>query len=173
MDAPSGAGVEIAKNMCPSQGTMDIFVEPVLPPSSLWIIGASPVAIALEEIAARFGFSCNRASDPPVLSESASLPAHRFVVVSTQGAGDLKALEAALNTEAEYVAFVGSRKKTKSLALKLEDKGLPKQRLQKLKAPAGLDIGAITPDEIALSIVAEMIQVKRQGQRDLPPNNKE
>jgi xanthine dehydrogenase accessory factor len=91
--------------------------------------------------------------------------AARYVVVSTQGRGDEAALQAALSIEAEYVAFVGSRKKAEALKAKLAAAGVTPERLAKLKAPAGLDLGAITPDEIAVSILAEIVAVRRGGHR--------
>src|SRR5262249_17522929 len=86
----------------------------------------------------------------------------RFVVVATQGRGDEAALQAALRIEADYVAFVGSRRKAEVLKRKLSDSGAAPQRLARLKAPAGLDLGGITPDEIAVSILAEIIALRRQ-----------
>ena len=85
----------------------------------------------------------------------------RYVVVSTQGRGDEAALLAALAVDADYVAFVGSRKKAEALKAALSQRGVPAERLAKLKAPAGLDLGAITPDEIAISILAEIVAVRR------------
>ena len=81
----------------------------------------------------------------------------RYVVVSTQGRGDEAALLAALAVDADYVAFVGSRKKAEALRATLAKRGVAAERLAKLKAPAGLDLGAITPDEIAISILAEIV----------------
>ena len=85
----------------------------------------------------------------------------RYVVVSTQGRGDEAALSAALAVDVDYVAFVGSRKKADALKAALSQRGIPAERLAKLKAPAGLDLGAITPDEIAISILAEIVAVRR------------
>ena len=82
-------------------------------------------------------------------------------MVSTQGRGDEAALSAALAADVDYVAFVGSRKKAETLKAALAEKGVAAERLAKLKAPAGLDLGAITPDEIAISIVAEIVAVRR------------
>jgi xanthine dehydrogenase accessory factor len=82
-------------------------------------------------------------------------------VVSTQGRGDEAALSAALAVNADYIAFVGSRKKADALKRSLAKHGIAKERLEKLKAPAGLDLGAITPEEIAISIVAEIVAVHR------------
>jgi xanthine dehydrogenase accessory factor len=172
------AGVKYAQNNCPSQGTMDIFVEPVLPRPELVIMGASPVALALSEIAPRFGFAVTVASkaehhrlfdvalprlDGFAVPTSNSRPP--FIIVATQGAGDQLALAAALQGEARFVAFVGSRKKMASLRDKLSA-SVDESRLAAVKAPAGLDLGAITPDEIALSILAELIQQRRKAQRN-------
>ena len=167
-------GVRFAKNMCPSQGTMDIFVEPVLPRPQVVICGSSPVAVAVADLAKRTGFAvtvCAPAAEQPAFGdadrriEGYALPvdetASRYVVVSTQGRGDEAALLAALAVDVDYVAFVGSRKKAEALKATLAKRGVPAERLAKLKAPAGLDLGAITPDEIAISILAEIVAVRR------------
>src|SRR5229473_8562098 len=171
------AGVRFAENMCPSQGTMDVFVEPVLPRPQIIVCGSSPVAVAIADLARRIGFAvtvCAPAADQPAFSEADrriegyALPVdeagHRFVVVSTQGRGDEAALQAALAVETDYVAFVGSRKKAQALRAALAERGVAPQRLARLKAPAGLDLGAITPDEIAVSILAEIVATRRGGQ---------
>src|SRR5271165_4920820 len=121
-------GVFYAKNSCPSQGTMDIFVEPVLPSPRLLILGASPVAVELAKLAPQLGFTVTVAAaaaelarfeapcakveglDPP-----AGLGAQAFVVISTQGAGDRAALAAAARMDSRYRAFVGSRRKAETL----------------------------------------------------------
>ena len=167
-------GVRFAKNMCPSQGTMDIFVEPVLPRPQVVVCGSSPVAVAVADLAGRSGFAvtvCAAAAEQAVFAdadrriEGFALPvddaAARYVVVSTQGRGDEAALLAALAVDADYVAFVGSRKKAEALKTALAERGVTAGRLDKLKAPAGLDLGAITPDEIAISILAEIVAVRR------------
>jgi xanthine dehydrogenase accessory factor len=171
-------GVRFAKNMCPSQGTMDIFVEPVLPRPQVIVCGSSPVAVAVADLAGRSGFAvtvCAPAADQSAFTradrrlEGYALPVaeagSRYVVVSTQGRGDEGALQAALSIDAAYVAFVGSRKKAEALKAALAQRGVPAERLAKLKAPAGLDLGAITPDEIAISILAEIVAVRRQSVR--------
>jgi xanthine dehydrogenase accessory factor len=91
--------------------------------------------------------------------------AGKFLVVSTQGRGDEAALSAAMSVPSAHVAFVGSKAKAAAIGEKLIDKGVDEARLAALKAPAGLDIGAITPDEIALSILAEITQLRRRRQR--------
>jgi xanthine dehydrogenase accessory factor len=170
-------GVRFAKNMCPSQGTMDIFVEPVLPRPQVVICGSSPVAVAIADLARRTGFAvtvCAPSAEQAAFEqaerriEGYALPVEeagaRYVVVSTQGRGDEAALLAALAVDADYVAFVGSRKKADVLKMMLGKRDVPAARLAKLKAPAGLDLGAITPDEIAISILAEIVAVRRGNQ---------
>ncbi|WOJ90873.1 XdhC family protein [Methylocapsa polymorpha] len=171
-------GIEFAKNMCPSRGTMDIFVEPVLPHPQIVILGSSPVGVALADLAQRFGFFvivCAPASDHAdygevdVLADGFEPPGQYggagFIVVATQGKGDSAALKAALKASSAYVAFVGSRKKAEALRQELAQIGFDAERLKAFKAPAGLDIGAITPDEIAFSILAEIIEARRRGHR--------
>ena len=97
-----------------------------------------------------------------------------FVVVSTQGAGDRAALKAASAMKARYRAFVGSRRKAATLRAELAAEGVAADALQRVKAPAGLDISAITSEEIALSILAEMIVARRRAERpELPQQPKE
>jgi xanthine dehydrogenase accessory factor len=86
-------------------------------------------------------------------------------VVSTQGKGDEPALRAALAIDAEYRAFVGSRRKMAALREKLIAAGVDTVAIDGIKAPAGLDLGAITPEEIAMSILAEITLERRRGQR--------
>ena len=167
-------GVRFANNMCPSQGTMDIFVEPVLPHPQVVICGSSPVAVAIADLARRSGFAVTICA--PAIEQSAfadadrridgfALPvnetAARYVVVSTQGRGDEAALAAALAADVDYIAFVGSRKKAAALKATLAKRGVAAERLAKLKAPAGLDLGAITPEEIAISVLAEIVAMRR------------
>jgi xanthine dehydrogenase accessory factor len=167
-------GVRFAENMCPSRGTMDIFVEPVLPRPEVVVCGSSPVAAAVADLARRTGFTvtvCAPAAEQTAFAEadrrvdSYELPVDevgaRYVVVSTQGRGDEAALLAALAGDVDFVAFVGSRRTAEALKAVLATRGVAPERLAKLKAPAGLDLGAITPDEIAISIVAEIVAVRR------------
>jgi xanthine dehydrogenase accessory factor len=174
-------GIRFASNMCPSKGTMDIFIEPVLPHPSLVILGASPVAMSLAAQARQLGYhvtvaapsaDLTAAPDADLLIDSFKLggmhQAKRFVVVSTQGKGDEAALRSAVATDAAYHAFVGSRRKMAALRDKLIAEGIEAAALDRIKAPAGLDLGAITPEEIAMSILAEITLERRRGQRIAP-----
>ena len=175
-------GIRYVKNMCPSQGTMDVFVEPVLPRPQLVVCGSSPVAVALAELAPRFGFSVAVAApageqaafaDADARVEGYDLPeraeGRRFIVVATQGNGDSAALKAALAVEAHYVGFVASRRKVAVLRERFLSEGIAADVFDRVHAPAGLDLGAITPEEIALSILAEIVAVRRRGIRPDPP----
>lgn len=173
------AGVRFARNGCPSKGSMDIFIEPVLPLPRLMICGAGPVALALADLAGRFDFHrvlCTPGQSPDPMPEveqhcdsfafdtSPSVP--RFIVIATQGKGDDAALRAAIASGAEHIAFVGSRRKFAALAEKLRADGLDPDALARVEAPAGLHIHAITPDEIALSILARIVTLRRGGTRE-------
>jgi xanthine dehydrogenase accessory factor len=161
-----------------SREAMDIFVEPVLPRPILAIFGASPVAVALSDFARRVGFFvaiCAPAADHAVFTEAdrlvdgyeppADLVGDLYLVISTQGAGDRAALAAAVRLRAKYFAIVGPRRKIDLLKSEIAEESIAAEKLENIRAPAGLALGAITPEEIALSIVAEMIEVRRRGQR--------
>jgi xanthine dehydrogenase accessory factor len=170
--------VMVARNGCPSKGSLDIFVEPYLPHAAeIIVFGSSLVASALCEIAEKFNYSViskvadekpNSGQTIPDITEGddkSTTPNHenrpRFIVLATQGKGDLEALRAALQLSANYIGFVASKKKFSTLREKLKNDGITDEQLDKIKAPAGLDIGSITPEEIALSILAEIIQFNR------------
>lgn len=171
-------GVQFARNMCPSQGTMDVFVEPVLPRPSLIVFGASPVALALAAQARPLGFNVTLAAPADDLGEAPDVDhlvdgfaieletrGERYLVVSTQGRGDEAALKAAVVVRADYIGFVGSHRKMAALKQQLAEAGVEPTALDRVKGPAGLDLGAITPEEIALSVLAEIISIRRRGQR--------
>lgn len=172
------AGVQFARNMCPSQGTMDVFVEPVLPRPSLVVFGASPVAMALAAQARPLGFNVTLAAPFDDIGEAPEADhlidgfsiepdcrGERYLVVSTQGRGDEAALKVAVSAKADYVGFVGSHRKMAALKQELAEAGVESHALDRVKGPAGLDLGAITPEEIALSVIAEIISIRRRGQR--------
>ena len=152
-------GVTFARNGCPSRGTVDVFIEPCLPMPELVIYGASPVAQALARQAPAYHWA--------VVTDPGKLPAtnqkQRAVIVATQGQGDLAALQDALAAQPQTIGFVGSRRKFAVLRERLIAAGTDQTQLDQVKAPAGLNIGAVTPEEIALSILAELTQWRRRG----------
>lgn len=161
---------------CHSGGTMDVYIEPVLPRPQLVLLGNSPVARTLAELAAVLDFEVS-VFDPNATREQFPDAAHlgtafdlshltlrplSFIVIATQGHDDETALEVAARSPAAYIAMIASRKKMASRAQYLRERGLSAEQIARIKAPAGLDLGALTPDEIAVSILAEIIQFRRQ-----------
>jgi xanthine dehydrogenase accessory factor len=178
----SEEGVRFAENMCPSHGTMDIFLEAITPPPDLVILGSSPVAVALSRLAPLLGYAvttCAPASEQTAFDRpdtriegfalAAEAPCDRFVVVATQGKGDEAALRAILGIDAAYKAFVGSRRKMAAIRTRLLQDGASPAALDAVKAPAGVDIGAISPEEIGLSILAEITALRRKRLRGDAP----
>ncbi len=171
-------GVKFARNGCPSQGSMDIFIEPVIPQPELIICGQGPVALALAELARTFNFDTTLCAPALATDEtpeninilnsfefSDQTSTNRFIVVATQGKNDENALKAVLETRADYIGFVGSKLKFATLADRLCKSGMDERQFANVKCPAGLNIGAITPEEIALSILSEITMKRRDAQR--------
>lgn len=153
-------GMRFARNGCPSRGTIDIFIEPCLPRPHLCVLGTSPVAQALSALAPQFHWTVT--VTPGSGAPGSGAPARQlYVVVATQGQGDFDALSAALGADADFVAFVGSRRKYAALADRLAAAGVDPGAIAAVRAPAGLDLGAVTPEEIALSILAQLVQERR------------
>ena len=179
-DAPAegrrGDGVIELVMTCHSGGTLEIYVEPNLPPPLLWVAGTTPIASALVELGSAAGFRVT-VFDPIadvgafpnaaqvltdtnlVAVEPGSSP---YIVVATQGQWDEEALAGALRRDARYVGLVASPTRATAVRSWLrEETGLAEDRLAALRAPAGLDLGAETAEEVALSILAELVQVRR------------
>lgn len=150
-------GTRFARNGCPSRGTVDIFIEPFIPTPQLVVLGNSPVAQALTALAPQFHWSVTTALDDGTSHQQ------RFVVIATQGQGDVDALTAACAADPAYIAFVGSQKKYKALSEKLAAAGISQTFIDRVHAPAGLDLGAVTPEEIALSILAQLVKERRHA----------
>ena len=182
-DAAEDGMVQVVYNGCPSKGSMDIFVEPVKPQPELLVFGSGPVASALLRISSSFGFSLvlcgeieHAIADRQYASlmeiDSAALPdVDRYVVVATQGKGDVATLTAALKMRTTYIAFVGSRRKFASFEDKLTNAGVSAKKIATVRSPAGVQINAVTPDEIALSIMAEIIQTRRTAGQQRATND--
>ncbi len=157
-------GIQFARNGCPSKGSMDIFIEPVLPQAELVICGDGPVARALIELAAGFDLLVTHTPDG-VFGGNTGVPDRQFVIIATQGKDDEAALRATALAAPRFAAFVGSRRKFQTLADRLVAAGMDRLAVNRIKSPAGLDIGAILPNEIALSILSEVVLTRRGLQR--------
>ncbi len=172
---------------CASEGTLEIYIEPYLMQPQLVLIGHLPVVEALSALGKDIGYEVTvigqgataerfpradrvaewtgdgrRETDDRVIpSFVPRLPSQAYVVIASHGNYDEPALEMALCSDAAYVALVASQKRLAGILDYLRDSGLSETQLAKLKCPAGLDFGAVTPEEIALSILAEIVQVRR------------
>lgn len=147
---------------CHSGGTLEIYVEPFLPTPALVVVGQGPVVETLARLGAAMGLAVT-VVDPGSVADVERQPvgARASVVVATHGTQDEAALAWALASDAPYVSLVASRKRAAVVVERLRARGLAPERIGQLKAPAGLDIGATTPEEIAVSIVAEIVQARR------------
>ncbi|MHA1527544.1 MAG: XdhC family protein [Alphaproteobacteria bacterium] len=185
-------GTALHKSGCPSGGTIELLIEPYAPPPAVVVAGASPVAAAIGRIAHVTGYRvCHAApaGDHGLIAEAErtvdgfdlaplDLTARDFVVVAAQGKGDLDALRAALLSPATYVAMVASGRKARALLDRLRAEGIDEARLTRLKSPAGLDLGGIDPEEIAVSVIAEIVQTRNRraqpiGKPERVPSSRE
>ena len=166
----------VAYNMsCHSGGTLDIYIEPVLPKPHIVILGRSKVGQTLAKLGKTIHYTVSVAAprmdrgsypDADDLQTNLNLSGLKvglqtFIVVSTQGECDEEALEQALQTDASYVAFVASKAKAARVLQFLSQRGIGAERLSQVRAPAGLNIQARSQEEIAVSILAEIIQLNR------------
>ncbi|HWR37049.1 MAG TPA: XdhC/CoxI family protein [Clostridia bacterium] len=164
-------------------GTLEVFIEPVLPVSQLFIFGAGHVAQNLSKVAHVAGFEvtvvddretyANRERFPEATAVIAddfekALPGlnmneSAFIVVVTRGhRDDMRVLRWAVDTPARYIGMIGSRRKVITIYKELENEGIAPEKFERVNAPVGIEIGAVTPEEIAVAIVAEMIAVRRK-----------
>lgn len=162
---------------CHSGGTLELFVDPVLPRAQLVVIGASPVAESLTQLAPRVGFAvtlvahdADAAAYPDaqqvicgddVAAVTSQIAAGAWVVVATQGRRDVQALRLALALNARQVSFVSSARKAQVLKAQLIESGCDAAAVNAIVAPAGQAIGARTPEEIALSVLAAVVAARR------------
>jgi len=158
-DREARAGVIALPMRCHSGGTVDIYLEPVLPAPRLLLYGESPAARALAQLGKAMGYRVESAGDAAPAPSRAN--EELFAVVATMGENDEDSVASALAARPSYLAVVASRKRFAQLREMLQARGIPKESLDSIKNPAGLDIGARLPEEVALSIVAEIVQLRR------------
>jgi xanthine dehydrogenase accessory factor len=170
-------------------GTLDIFVEPVLPPASLYIFGAGHVSISLYQVAKLAGFDVTVADDREAYANRERFPDAKeviaedfesimarlapnessYLVIVTRGhRDDMRILRWAVQTQVRYIGMIGSRRKTIAIFRELTKEGIAPDLFERVHAPIGLDIGAITPEEIAVAITAELVAARRRVERGLP-----
>ncbi len=164
-------------------GTLEIFVEPILPQPVLYIFGAGHVSMALAQAAHTAGFAIAVIDDRESFANRERFPMARevytsyeeaferiqanaasYLIIVTRGhKDDMRVLAWAVGTEARYIGMIGSKRKVLSVYKALEKEGVPAEKFEGVHAPVGLEIGALTPEEIAISITAELIAVRRNA----------
>jgi xanthine dehydrogenase accessory factor len=163
-------------------GTLEVFVEPILPPGTVYLFGAGHVALSVYKVARLSGFDVVVADDREQYANRERFPEARdvyadnfeqvlaqlapndnsYLVVVTRGHhDDMRVLRWAVDTRARYIGMIGSRRKVISIYRELEKEGASREKLARVHAPIGLDIGAITPEEIAVAVVGELIAERR------------
>jgi len=168
-------------------GQLDIFVEPVVPPPQAFIFGAGHISKSLSKVAALAGFAATIIDDRDSFANRdrfpdadeifageyeevfPKLPINElsYLIIVTRGhRDDMRVLRLAVGTNARYIAMIGSKRKVLSVVRELEREGISRDRLERIHAPMGLEIGAISPEEIAISVAAEMIAVRRNADSD-------
>jgi xanthine dehydrogenase accessory factor len=177
-------GKEVAEEGMICGGNMEVFVEPILPEPCLFIFGAGHISLFLAKMGKMVGFRVVVIDDRPEFANRDRFPeadeviardfpaafqqltANRtsYIAIVTRGhLQDETVLEWAARTDAAYIGMIGSRKKNQTVLSHLQAKGIPEKRLKEVHAPIGLNIDAKTPEEIAVSIVAEIIKARRKG----------
>jgi len=170
-------------------GSLDIFVEPILATPTAYLFGGGHVSLYVSKVASVAGFETVVMDDRaafankerfPEASETYAGPweeifpklkinSFSYLVLVTRGhKGDLTCLRWALSTPARYIGMIGSKRKYIEIAKVLESEGVPGEKIERVHSPVGLDIGALTPEEIAVAIVAEMIAVRRSAVPSVP-----
>lgn len=157
---PPGVGRLHQPITCTSEGALEIFIDPQLPTAQVVVIGEAPVAVALAKMAEAVGFDVQSVGgdlDLGVVDD------RTFVVVATMGQYDDEALRAALATKAPYVGMVASSRRAASVLDLLARQGVSRDQLDRVHAPAGLDLGTLPQEEIAVAILAEIVKLKAAG----------
>jgi xanthine dehydrogenase accessory factor len=170
-------------------GTLDIFIEPILPPALLYIFGAGHVSVNLYKVAKNAGFDVTVTDDREAYASRERFPDAKeviaedferimarlspnessYIVIVTRGhRDDMRLLRWAVQTPARYIGMIGSKRKTITIFRELTKEGVAPALFERVHAPVGLDIGAVTPEEIAVAITAELIAARRRVERDLP-----
>ena len=162
------------KMTCHSEGAVEVYIEPVLPAPHLLVMGNTVIARALAKLGKSAGYRVTAVAPDAkpgsfekvdelitqLSLQQVKTNNNSFIVVATQGEQDETAIEQALSKPSAYVGFVSSRKKKATIMSFLEASGLDKQKLDGIHSPAGININAKTPEQVAISILAEIIQVQ-------------
>jgi len=154
-------GMTVVPISCQSEGALEIYVEPVVPVPHLVVIGRSPMAGVLAALAGALGWRADLVDGPDFTADMAD--EQSMIVVATQGHDDEDVLTRAVAARPAYLGLVGSRRRGATVLGYLADRGVPKEELDRVRVPAGLDLGRTTHQEIAVAILAELVQLRASG----------
>ncbi len=165
-------------------GTVEVFVEPILPPATILVIGTGHVGKAVAHLAKWLGFRVAVSDDRPEFCTPEAVPGadayypvemgkipeqlkinkQTYIVITSRGSNvDQEGLPSLLDTEARYIGVIGSQRRWLATVKALEEKGVPEEKIARVHSPMGLELNAETPEEIAVSILAEVLMVKDRG----------
>ena len=147
---------------CQSEGAMEVYIEPVVPTPHLVVVGRSPMAHTLADLARALGWRADLV-DAGRLLRGDAVDRSSIVVVATQGHGDEEAIEQAVSAAPAFVGLVASRKRGEAVLGYLADRGVPQDLLDRVHVPVGLDLGHTSHREIAVAILAELVQRRAAG----------
>jgi xanthine dehydrogenase accessory factor len=156
-EAADAEGAIVVRNHCLSGGALEIFLEPRLPAPRIAVVGETPIGFALAGLGERLGYDVVLSAGAPEETDG-----DVALVVASHGRGEEDALTSALAGGVPYVGLVASPRRGAAVIEELRSGGVPDDRLARLRTPAGLNLGGSTPEEIALSILAEIVQSRRE-----------
>jgi xanthine dehydrogenase accessory factor len=154
-------GMAMVPIACQSEGALEVYIEPVLPVPHLVVVGSSPMATTLAELGRALGWQTDLISGQDFTAAAAD--ERSLVVVATQGHDDEGVLERAVAARPAYLGLVGSQRRGEAVLGYLADRGADKDVLGRVRTPAGLDLGSTTHREIAVAILAELVQLRAAG----------
>ena len=159
--APLPEGMNFVPISCQSEGALEVYIEPVTPAPHLVVVGHSPMARTLADLSRALGWRTDLIAGQDFTAADAS--ERSIVVVATQGHHDEEAITAAIEARPAYVGLVGSARRGATVLGYLAERGVPQDELDKVRVPAGLDLGPTTHQEIAVAILAELVQLRASG----------
>src|ERR1700678_1491146 len=159
-------GMTVVPISCQSEGALEIYIEPVLPVPHLVIVGCSPMAHTLAQLSRALDWSTDLVSPQEFAAADAGkqwADERSMVIVATQGHGDEDMIERAVTMQPAYLGLVASRRRGEAVLGYLAERGVPKDQLERVHAPAGLDLGKTTHEEISVAILAKLVQLRASG----------
>jgi xanthine dehydrogenase accessory factor len=154
-------GMTVVPISCQSEGALQVYIEPVLPSPHLVIVGSSPMTHTLAELARALGWHTELIGAPDFTAGRAD--ERSMVIIATQGHSDEDMIERAAAMHPAYLGLVASRRRGEAVLGYLAERGVPRDQLDRVHAPAGLDLGRTTHEEMAVAILAELVQLRASG----------